>query len=54
MGVADAFSNVSSNFVFLISTLDYSEPNQIRFILTKNETDFGEVEGQSENEEQTG
>lgn len=52
-GVSGQFSTVDSNLAFLTSLVDYSNPDQVRLTLVRNNTSFPSVGG-SENQQNTG
>ncbi|WP_204250856.1 beta strand repeat-containing protein, partial [Saezia sanguinis] len=52
-GVTGTFSNVSSNLAFLVPTVNYENPQQVRLVFKRNETGFGDLDG-TYNQIQTG
>ena len=52
-GVTGTFTNVTSDLAFLNHTVDYSNPDQVRLIMTRNNTGFDDV-GYTYNQRNTG
>ena len=52
-GVTGTFTNVHSNLAFLIPTVNYDNPNQVRLIFTRSDTGFGDLDG-TDNQNETG
>ncbi len=52
-GVTGKFTYVNSNLAFLTPLVDYSNPNQVNLTMQRNNTGFGEIGGNN-NEQNTG